>query len=52
MEGFLTEGAFALGPEDWADLPSMVNGDVTGRGSLRAEGHDQEEQGRLIRGWR
>lgn len=23
MEGFLTEGAFALGPEDWVDLPSV-----------------------------
>lgn len=23
MEGFLTEGAFALRPEDWVDLPSM-----------------------------
>ena len=24
MEGFLTEGAFALGLEDWVDLPSVV----------------------------
>lgn len=23
MEGFLTEGAHSLQPEDWMDLPSM-----------------------------
>lgn len=43
MEGFLAEGAFALGPEDWAD---------PGRGSLRTQGYDQEGQGEVMRGWR
>lgn len=43
-------GGFALDPKTGRSARHGVNGAVTGRGSLRTKGHDQEEQGSLPEG--
>lgn len=52
MEGFLTEGHLLWTLKTGCSVWHGVNGGVTGRGSLGTKGHDQEEQGKLTRGWR
>lgn len=42
MEGFLIEGAFALGLEDWRDLPIGEQMGMSLGGSWRMQGHDQK----------
>ena len=42
MEGFLIEETFALGPEDWLDLPTGERVGMSLGSSWIMQGHDQK----------